>query len=439
MIAPRPNLPFAPSKLPFFYGWVLVVVGAMGMMMSAPGQTSGVSAFTNHLIAATGVSRFTLSITYTLGTIGSALLLPRVGVALDRWGTRTVGVSACAVLASGLLLLSYVDLLSAFAVPFVGLSATQCSLAFLVAGFLTIRIGGQGALTITSGNMIAKWFDRKRGLASGLAGVGMAFGIAIAPSVFSTLIVDLGWRDAWHAIAAAVVCMGAIALVFYRDTPEACGLRMDGIRPTESAQREADQRAQSEVVLTRGQAVRTLSFWTLTLSLASQGFIVTAFTFHIVDLGADVGRGAVEVMTIFVPMALGATGLGLVLSVLADRGGHRFYGPAMVLFQMVGIFGLADLGSGIGWWCTIVGFGAGGAFFGPIANVIFPAYFGRPHLGAIAGVRVMLVVLATAIGPPYLALCKDLSGRYEPGFWFFLPVPVLIFALSLRARHPHKV
>lgn len=439
MLAARPNIPFAPSRVPFFYGWLLVGVGALGMMMSAPGQTSGVSAFTDHLVSATGISRFALSITYTLGTVGSALLLPRVGLALDRWGTRVVGTSACLVLASGVLLLSFVDQLSALVALAFTLQTQHVAPAFLVLGFLIIRIGGQGALTITSGNMIAKWFDTKRGLASGLAGVGMACGIAIAPKIFSTLIEDVGWRSAWHLIALGVLTMGAIALIFYRDTPEACGLQMDGRPARDENSDDVRENARNEVALTRAQAIRTLPFWTLTLSLASQGFIVTAFTFHLVDVGEGIGRDAVEVMTLFIPMAVGTTSLGLVLSVLADRGGHRFYGPIMLAFQVVGVYGIATFGTTLGWWCTIVGFGAAGAFFGPIANVIFPAFFGRLHLGAIAGVRVMFIVLSTAIGPPYLAACKDITGRYEPGFWLFLPVPIAILLLSLRVRAPHKV
>ena len=433
-----PNFPFAPKPFPFFYGWVLVVVGAMGMMMSAPGQTSGVSAFTDHLVDATRVSRFTLSLTYTLGTIGSALLLPKIGIALDRFGTRVVGVGACVVLASGLFLLSSIDTLARLSEARFGLTETAVASSLLVVAFLVVRVGGQGALTITSGNMIAKWFDKRRGLASGLAGIGMACGIAIAPKVFSSVVLEVGWRDAWRLIAGAVIAMGVIALIFYRDTPEACGLHMDGASQ-ETTHHIGDRIPCVETVLNRSQAVRTLSFWTLTLALATQGLIVTGFTFHLVDLGVDYGREEAETMTLFIPMAIGTTSLGLVLSVLADRGGHLFYGPAMLIFQIVGVLGLASFGTEIGWWCTIVGFGAAGAFFGPIGNVIFPAFFGRPHLGAIAGVRVMCVVLATAIGPPYLALCKDLTGQYELAFWAFLPVPLFIFLLSLRARRPENV
>ena len=49
---PRHNynhLPFAPKKIPFFYGWAILVFSALGILMSMPGQTTGISAFTEHL------------------------------------------------------------------------------------------------------------------------------------------------------------------------------------------------------------------------------------------------------------------------------------------------------------------------------------------------------------------------------------------------------
>ena len=42
--------PFPPSRLPFFYGWVILGAGIIGILMSIPGQTMGVSVFTENLL-----------------------------------------------------------------------------------------------------------------------------------------------------------------------------------------------------------------------------------------------------------------------------------------------------------------------------------------------------------------------------------------------------
>ena len=80
-----PNRPFAPARVPIFYGWVIVAVATLGVVMSIPGQTMGVSVFTDHLIEATGLTRLELSNAYLVGTVISGLLLPRGGRLLDRY------------------------------------------------------------------------------------------------------------------------------------------------------------------------------------------------------------------------------------------------------------------------------------------------------------------------------------------------------------------
>ena len=56
--------PFAPSKLPFFYGWVVVLIGGLGIIMSMPGQTIGISAFKNSIRDALGISDIDISTAY---------------------------------------------------------------------------------------------------------------------------------------------------------------------------------------------------------------------------------------------------------------------------------------------------------------------------------------------------------------------------------------
>ena len=104
-----PDFPFAPRRLPFFYGWVVAVASTVGMIASIPGQTMGVSVFTDHLIGATGISRLTLSNTYLVGTVASALLLPAGGAAVDRWGTRTTALLAAILLGFTLGFLGAID------------------------------------------------------------------------------------------------------------------------------------------------------------------------------------------------------------------------------------------------------------------------------------------------------------------------------------------
>ncbi|MEN8444241.1 MAG: MFS transporter, partial [Cyanobacteria bacterium J06555_13] len=52
----------------------------------------------------------------------------------------------------------------------------------------------------------------------------------------------------------------------------------------------------------------------------------------------------------------------------------------------------------------------------------------RKHLGAIAGVQMMAIVIASALGPSILAISKSITGSYASGLYaccLFAPVVIL--------------
>src|SRR6056297_61305 len=105
----HPTFPFSPKQSPFFYGWTILFVGSIGMLMSIPGQTVGVSVFTDFLIEVLGLTRNAVSIAYLVGTVGSAFLLSAGGRAYDRLGARVTGVIVSLLLGVTLVLVSFVD------------------------------------------------------------------------------------------------------------------------------------------------------------------------------------------------------------------------------------------------------------------------------------------------------------------------------------------
>jgi OFA family oxalate/formate antiporter-like MFS transporter len=80
-----PNIPFAPDRIPVFYGWIILAVGTIGIIMSLPGQTIGVSIFTESLLRDLEINRNSLSLAYLIGTVGSGLLITRAGKMYDRF------------------------------------------------------------------------------------------------------------------------------------------------------------------------------------------------------------------------------------------------------------------------------------------------------------------------------------------------------------------
>ena len=190
----RADFPFAPSRFPFFYGWWILVVTTVGIMSSIPGQTMGVGVYTDYLILHTGLNRLEISMAYMTGTILSSLLLPTAGRLYDLWGSRVMIFLAGTGLGLALLLFSEtVWVLKQLELLVPGIPRTTLGLFLMILTFLMLRQFGQGIMSMVSRNTLAKWFDRKRGLASGISGLFVAFSFSGAPLMMNTLINSFGY------------------------------------------------------------------------------------------------------------------------------------------------------------------------------------------------------------------------------------------------------
>lgn len=100
---------FSIPRFPFFYGNIIIFSGIVGILASTPGQTIGVSVFTDFLIRDLGISRENLSIAYMFGTLMSSFVIIYVGRFFDKFGARVTSVIAGAMLGLSLFYLSAVE------------------------------------------------------------------------------------------------------------------------------------------------------------------------------------------------------------------------------------------------------------------------------------------------------------------------------------------
>ena len=227
-----PEFPFAPSRLPVFYGWIIVAAASVGIVFSIPGQTMGFSVFTDVLMSELGLSRVQLSTAYFIGTTMSGFTLPYLGRLFDRFGGRRMAVYSSLATGLVLFLLSFAAPLARWLASAAGGGATtRLVIAFSVItiGFYLIRASAQGVLTMTSRNVIGKWFDYHRGTALALSGAVTAFAFSFAPRLLDMLITRFGYDGAWRLLGLlTVTVMGGLGWLLFRDNPEECGLVMDG-------------------------------------------------------------------------------------------------------------------------------------------------------------------------------------------------------------------
>ena len=435
-----PNFPFSPKRFPFFYGWLIAVFTTVGTLFSIPGQTAGVSVFTDPLLAATGLSRVQLSSAYLVGTLGSASLLPLGGRLIDRFGARLTVILSSVGLGSTLVYLSHCDyLISWLNSSFPLLDRSVIGLGIMSVGFIALRFTGQGILTLVSRNTLGKWFDRRRGFVSGLANVFISFGFSAAPLILSFWIEGFGWRGAWLGLALCIgVGMSFLGWLFYRDNPEVCDLEMDGTIPESLEKTESDQPTKKNVAkvghLTATEAIKTIEFWSVTIALSIHSLTITGITFNLVDLGTQSGLSQQQAVGLFLPIGIISTATGFLVGVISDRVRLKWLVITLLLLQLSGFMGMANLEL-LPWRIMgIIGLGTSGGFFATLTIVALPRLFGRTHLGAIGGMQMTSLVVGSAIGPSLLALFKDTYGSYQSGLYACsLMIPIAI-GLTLLAR-----
>lgn len=406
--------------------WIL---STAGFLISVPGQTMGMAVFTEPFMAAFGLSRTQLSTAYFFGTLGSSLFLTRAGRWYDRHQARTMMVGSCLVLAAVLVLISGID---GAVAPFNPAWQSWLAFGLILTGYFGVRFAGQGVLTSASRNVLLVWFERRRGLVSGVRGVVVSLGFSIAPLVLAFMIDGWGWRGALWLMALAVALFAGACLLFVRDTPESCGLLPDGAAPpTDGVRPPADQHD-----LTLDQARRTGAFWIYAGSLSMHALFGTAFTFHIVAIFAEAGRDRGEAFGYFLPQAIVSMLVNLGASALADRWPLKPFLLLMLTGFISGAWGLMHLEHSWGYGLLVLGFGTGGGLWGVLSNLAFVRSFGRLHLGEISGLNTSLTVFASAVGPLLFSAGQDGFGTYDAAVALCLGLNGLLLLAAFTLREP---
>lgn len=421
------------SRFPFFYGYIIIFTGTIGVLMSAPGQTVGISVFTDFIIDELKISRENLSLAYLIGTLVSSFFLTKAGRFFDRFGARVTSVLAALFLGLSLFYLSEVSSLSGIISSFVGIEYWSAIVFILLSfGFLSTRFFGQGVLTMSSKNMVMKWFDKRRGMASAYMGIAISFGFSYSPRVFDWLISLFGWKGAWQVLALLVgIIFMLFAALSFRDNPFEFGLKPDGKEIIPKKKNVPIYHPEKDYTLKEVKA--TYSFWVFNLSLAMHALYGTAITFHIIDVFASAGLSRVDAIMIFLPSSIVAVSFQLVSGYVADFIKMKYLLIVEIIGMMISMIALTFLSEGFPVILLILGNGIASGLFGVVSSVTWPRFYGLKNLGAITGFNMGWIVAGSAIGPYLFSLLYNINQNYSiPALLCFVATIILLF-LSFKA------
>ena len=380
--------------------------------MTSPGQTAGLSVFTDPLIADLGVSRTDISVSYLIGTLAGASVQPLVGRALDRWGARSVTIAIGAAFALILVALSFVG-------EIIGLTA----------GFTGVRMAGQGALTLAATTAVARAITHRRGLALGITSAIGSAGISLTPIFLEQLIGSVGiyqaWR--WEALAVAAVVI-PLAVVFPRRTQTS---------PSDAAPNTA-QITIAKASWTLPEAVRSGMFWVIAASLATSGMLTTALAFHQIAVLGEQGLSPLEAAANFLPQTITGILATLLTGSLVDRLSPKIFIAFSMLTLTAALLMLPLVTTG--WSAVTYGLilGAAGGSLRGMEAAAYVRYYGLANIGSIRGVATAIGLASTAFGPVALSLGFDLTGSFTGPAMAFAVIPVIVTGLALFVRPPRR-
>jgi MFS family permease len=424
--------------LPFYYGWIILIVGTVGVLMSIPGQTMGVSVFTDFLIESMEISRTGISTTYMIGTILSALLLGRAGIFYDRFGAKITALIAVSILALTLVYLSFVDVIRNTISSLGILKPGAVSFILLTFGFFALRFSGQGVLAMVSRNMVVKWFDKNRGLIVAIMGAASAFGFSLAPKLFNSLIETYDWRGTWRLLAFILFpVFTLVVLVFFKDwKPDSQKNDPASYKSTGKQENNSGLDLSKDKTLREAQSTR--EFWSYNFAIALMAMFGTAFTFHIVSIFsyADIDRSSA--VAIFIPISIISVIISFAGSTLSDYISLKI----ILLLELAGLLiasiAMIFLSTGLPVIILITGMGIANGTFVVLLSIAWVNTFGKKHLGAISGYAMGWTVAGSAIGPFLFSILRDLSGDYNLAAFMTIIITLILLLFSIYKKGPVK-
>ncbi len=407
-----------------FYGWWMVAVGGFIMVITSVPIFQATAVWAVALESQFGWSRTQLGLALSFTRVEGSITGPIAGYLVDRMGTRFMVFTGLAVLTVGFFLFSQVQNLWMF---------------YLAYFIMSVGQGQAGWLTVMT--LMNHWFVRHRGLAMGLAMMGMGIGTLLLIPVIAWLINPdadrLGWRHTAEIFAVVALVSAIILPKIIRNKPEDIGEYPDGDPPVQvSATEGEDSQVEPELELTIGQALRTQAFWCISFGHGFGSMAVLAIMSHLGLLLRDMGHDVQTAGWIITVQ----TAVSIVFQFFGGWIGDRMP-KNIALFIFTGLQGLGViflvLGSNIFYFyifAVLFGIGFGGRT--PLTTAIRGDYFGRASFGKILGISTVPMNLLLLIAGPLVGFMRDEIGDYNNAFLLMAGFNLLGAALFLIARRP---
>ena len=417
------------SRLPFYYGWLIIAIAFVTMAIGVTGRTA-FSLLMPPLIDEFQWDRGLAAGAFSFGFLFSAVLSPIVGRVMDARGPRIIILTGVALMSAGLLLAPWVS-----------------SPWHLYATLGIAVSGGANMMTYTvHSQFLPNWFVRRRGLAISIAFSGAGVGAIVLLPWLQSIILAQGWRASCVAMGLLVLFGIAPLALLVRKRPADVGQRPDGDRSTSDP---ADRRSGAIIVdpawaateWTLGRAIRTGRFWWIVVAYFLALIAWYAVQVHQTKYLVEVGFSPVTAAWALGAVAIVAIPGQILLGALSDRIGREWVWTAGCLGFALSYAALLQLEytqSSRLLYAMVFTQGFLGYALTSVMGPIVAEIFEGPHYGTIFGTMTIALTGGGAVGPWLAGAIHDATGSYRPAFLLIIAF-CAVSAIAIWIAGPRKV
>ena len=399
-----------------FYGWYIVAAGMLLMAYDEGLLIYGFTAFVNPIAATFGWSYALISLAISLRGLESGALGPLVGMAVDRWPAKRLVLIGTIIFGLGLFCLSQVTNLAMF---YIGISITA--------------LGSSLAFLLVPATLVARWFRKDIGKASGILALGSGIAGMLVPLLVK-LIDTYGWQNILLVFAVGIWVLGIPLSFVFRSRPENYGLLPDG-KP-QGLESSGNLRASDSGAGVK-ETLKTRAFWYIGVASIFQMAAVSAVIVHLMPYLTSLGMERSTAGMMAMLFSLASLAARIPFGFLADIFKTKYVMAISIGLTSVGafLFWLIDGGSFVLvlLFAIIFGFGTGGVW--PLRPPIIREYFGTKNFGTIFGLSNVFLIFGTVVAPPLAGWMYDTLGVYGP-IWLILSGVSMLGAIVILTVPP---
>lgn len=408
------------NKKNIFWGWY-IVLGSFLMLAITYGARYSFGVFVKPMFAEYNWSMSIISLGASINVLMYATGSILSGRIVDRFSPKWIITFGGIVGALGIFLTSMAQ------------TPVQFYLSYGILG----GIGTACAGYVISGASVGKWFVRKKGMALGIASMGIGFGTMVMTPIAGYIVKNYHWSQGFvfFGVALFIVCTLSAQILMRKTIPEDYGLFPDG-DDQETAACRNETLIDNEPKIPLSCVVKNPTFWLMAFCF-SIGVMTEMMTF----IHQVVYAGDIYIENVAAAASLGLIGVGSIFGRfffgwLCDFFKDPKYSASLgLLIMATGMLMLLKISSVAGLYIYSLFFGFGYGSLAPAIPALISDRFGRKTLGSIFGLLIFFTTgIGGGMGPIIGGMIYDHFGTYTHAWQFNLIMLLIVSVLMLTIK-----